>query len=493
MKYLPPRRCLALITALLLAPLAALHAADTPKQKPNIVFLFADDMGWGDLRCYGHPYAQTPNLDKLAADGTRFLQCYATGVTCCPSRTGFMTSQFPARFAKYPADAGFGDRVTITDLLKKQGYVTGHFGKWHIGPNPSAGTYGIDAIGTDGESPGGGRKASVNERGRDAHIYDETVRFIEKHRDEPFYVNVWDHIPHAPVNPSQTLLDAFGPLQVDESKFPPQMREKFARCKSAGGDASEHMRAYLAEIRSMDAAIGHLLQRLDELGLRERTIVVFSSDQGPADIRTPGTGPGEKAMARKEQKRKDQGKPPLTPVDESNPATNIRLNAMGSSGPFRGGKHYDLEGGIRIPLIVRWPGHVPAGRVDEKSVLSGVDWLPTLCTLTGTEINVADFDGEDTSAAWLGNGEHTRTKPLFWKLPGPGDPGTIRDGSWKFSLARKSRGEPELYDITADPGEAHNVAKEHPDIVKRLSFKLEAWKATLPKSYDKSDASDSDN
>jgi N-acetylgalactosamine-6-sulfatase len=110
------------LLACLCASLAC--AADT---KPNIVFLFADDLGWGDLGCYGHPYAQTPNLDKLASEGTRFLQCYATGVTCCPSRTGFMTSQWPASFAKYPASGGFSGRVTITELLKRHGYATGHF------------------------------------------------------------------------------------------------------------------------------------------------------------------------------------------------------------------------------------------------------------------------------------------------------------------------------------------------------------------------------
>ncbi|RFC41536.1 MAG: N-acetylgalactosamine-6-sulfatase [Verrucomicrobia bacterium] len=358
MKHLPPRRGLSLLTTLILTPLVASAAAEPPPPKPNIVFLFADDLGWGDLRFYGHPYAQTPHLDKLAAEGTRFTQCYATGVTCCPSRTGFMTSQFPARFAKYPADADFGDRVTITALLKQQGYATGHFGKWHIGPDPSAGTYGIDAIGADPEEPGGGRKASATERGRDAHLYDETVRFIESHKDQPFFVNVWNHIPHAPVNPSQTLLDAFGPLQVDESKFPPQMRETFARCKSAGGDVSEHLRAYLAEIRSIDAEIGRLLQRLDELGLREKTIVVFSSDQGPADILTPGTGPSEKAVAKKQQKRKNQGKPPLIATDESNPATNIRLNAMGHSGPFRGGKHPDLVKRLSVRLEA-WKATLP--------------------------------------------------------------------------------------------------------------------------------------
>jgi N-acetylgalactosamine-6-sulfatase len=461
-------------------------AADT-SSKPNIVFLFADDMGWGDLHCYGHPYAKTPNLDKLAADGTRFLQFYATGVTCCPSRTGFMTSKFPATFAKYPANGGFGDRVTITELLKKQGYATGHFGKWHIGPDDKPGAYGIDVVGHDTDRQEKRRQEVV--RGRDAHVYDDAICFIEQHKDGPFYVNVWGHIPHHPLNPSPALVAGFGELKVDESLFPAPMREKFAACKKRGGDVSEHMRKYLAEIKSLDEDAGRLLKRLDELGLREKTLVVFSSDQGPAPLREADADePKAKVAARKERKR---GKKPEAAV-APDPADNTRLNAMGSPGPFRGGKHAQYEGGIRIPFIVRWPSHVPAGRVDERSVISGADWLPTLCALTGTTINAADFDGEDVSAAWLGKGEHVRTKPLLWKTSTPQSAGAIREGQWKLHHPNSKRDELELFDVVADPGEQHNLVKDHPDIVKRLSAKLEAWQATLPKTYDKGAAKDDD-
>jgi len=169
---------------------------------------------------------------------------------------------------------------------------------------------------------------------------------------------------------------------------------------------------------------------------------------------------------------------------------NVRLNAMGFAGPFRGGKHAQYEGGIRIPFIIRWPGHVPAGRVDERSVISGADWLPTLCALTGTEINAADFDGEDASAAWQGKGEHVRTKPLLWKTSAPQSAGTIREGQWKLHHPNSKRGELELFDVVADPGEQRNLVKEHPDIVKRLSAKMQAWQATLPKVYDKREDND---
>ena len=157
---------------------------------------------------------------------------------------------------------------------------------------------------------------------------------------------------------------------------------------------------------------------------------------------------------------------------------------MGYNGPQRGGKHTNWQGGLDVPWIVRWPGHVPAGRVDQQSVISGADWLPTLCAITGIKINPADFDGEDASAAWLGHGPHIRTKLLFWKTSSTGSESFVREGQWKLRHpTRKNDGELELYDLIADPAESKNVAKQHPDIVKKLSSEVEDWVATLPKKY----------
>lgn len=449
------------------ASLAA-TALGAETRPPNVVFLFADDFGWGDLGCYGHPYAKTPHLDRLASEGTRFLQCYATGVTCCPSRTGFMTSKFPATFAKYPAGAGFGDRVTITDLLKKRGYAIGHFGKWHIGAETKDGTYGIDEVGTDEKLSRPRRNAAPSDRGRDAYIFDAAIQFIEKHKDQPFYVNVWGHISHHPINPSPAVREAFGALKVDESKFPPEMQEKFTTCKKLGGDVSEHMRAFLADVKSMDDDVGRLLQRLDELGLRENTIVVFSSDQGPAPLRETIGEP---------KRKKNKQKTANADVAE------LRLNAMGFAGPFRGGKHTQYEGGVRIPFIVRWPSRVLANHVDEKSVISGADWLPTLCSIAEVKIETGDFDGEDASASWFGQAPHVRTKPLIWKTSSLGSDPAMREGQWKFHGTHRRSGEVALYDLAADPAERNNIAAQHPEVVKKLSAKLEAWVATLPKEY----------
>lgn len=441
------------ITCLLLVVRST--CAEPAAQPPNIVFLLADDLGGSDLHCYGNPYSRTPNIDSLARDGTRFLRYYATGATCCPTRTGLMTSQYPATFRVYPANGGFADRITVTELLKKRGYATGHFGKWHIGPETKNGTYGIDLIGT-GPEEGAGKKIRADERGRDAHIYDDAIKFIENHKQGPFFVNVWGHIPHNPVNPVDSLVQRWRDLNVKDSDFPEQMTAKFNEVRKAGGDVDDGMRRYLADIESLDDSVGRILKRIDELGLRENTIVIFNTDQG-ADMTKAGNG-------------------------------GLRFNQMGFNGAVRGGKHTHWEGGVRVPWIVRWPGRVPAGNTDEQSVLSGTDFLPTLCAIAGVDTKGTEFAGEDTSSAWFGKGPHVRTKPLLWKTSAPGSETFIREGQWKLRYpTRKKDGELELYDINADPAESKNLAAKYPEIVKTLSTKVESWIATLPKQYEKPD------
>lgn len=423
-------------------------AAAADDRPPNIVFLFADDLGYGDLGCYEHPYARTPAIDQLAKDGTQFTQFYVTGVTCNPSRTGLMTGRFPARFPKYAADFGFGDCITITELLKKRGYSTGHFGKWHIGPADSDGTYGIDTVKTIGKSRN--RLA-----GRDDDLYAAAIDFIKENKDLPFYVNVWGHATHFPVNTPTELADQFKDVVVDRNAFSPTMQHKFDECLKIGGDLDESMRQYLGDVYQIDLNVGRILNVIDELGLRNNTIVVFSSDHGPAPVILGKKG-----------------------------AREFSNNMLGYAGQFRGGKHDQYEGGTRVPFIVRWPEKVKAGRVDSTNVCSFIDWLPTLCSVAGIEERPKALDGEDISDIWLG-ADRERTKPLFWKPSSTGSTPAMRDGKWKLHLPRKQRGIPELYDLSVDPSESTNVADLHPQVLARLTKQLRSWVAELPTQYEK--------
>ena len=328
---------IALATMLTIANGLCVSADDLP----NIVFMFADDLGYADLGCYGHPYAKTPAIDQLASEGTRFTQFYVTGVTCNPSRTGLMTGIFPARFPRYAADFGFGERTAVTQLLKSKGYVTGHFGKWHIGPDDADGTYGSDTVQTIG-------KSRDHSAGRDTDLYAAAIDFIRENKDRPFYVNVWGHATHFPVNTPESLVSHFDSVSVDRDDFSPTMQRKFDECLKIGGDLDTSMRQYLGAVYQIDLNVDRILKTLDDLNLSENTIVVFSSDHGPAPVVLNNKG-----------------------------ARKYSNNMLGYAGPHQGGKHTQYEGGTRVPFIVRWPGHVKAGRVDSINVNTNAFLLRT--------------------------------------------------------------------------------------------------------------------
>ena len=418
------------------------------KQPPNIVFLFADDLGYADLGCYGHPYAKTPAIDSLAEQGTIFTQFYVTGVTCSPSRTGAMTGIFPARFPKYPADFGFGDQVTVTELLQQRGYKTGHFGKWHMGPKDKDGTYGIDKIETIGKS----NDAML---GRDDDLYTAAIQFINENKDGPFYVNVWGHATHFPVNTPPNLVNPFQSMKLNRNDFSPTMQKKFNQSFGIDENLDESMRQYLGDVYQIDLNVGRLLKELDDLEIANNTIVVFSSDHGPAPVKLPSKGIREYSK-----------------------------NMLGYAGPFRGGKHTQLEGGVRVPFIIRWPGHVTAGRVDTQSVGSFIDWLPTVCSIAGVKQLPTELDGEDISNAWLGK-THQRQKALYWKTSATSSSPSMRVGNWKLHMPRNNRDNIQLYNLVNDPGERQNVANQHPEVISHLRKQLRQWVGELPTEYKK--------
>ncbi len=426
-------------------------AAAAPR--PNIVFVFADDLGWGDLGCYGNTRIRTPNLDRLAREGTLFTQFYVNSGVCSPSRAAVMTGQYPARhrihghFATHENNRrrGMPDWLdpavpTVTRLLKAAGYATAHFGKWHLGHGegaPDPGAYGIDdhrtynSVGPsweDADDPYFRARSS-------ALIVDEAIRFIREHRDGPFYVNVWTLVPHATLNPTKEQMEPylrFGPRRVPHVGTAP---------------------IYYGSVSDLDQQVGRLVAAIDELGLKERTLILFSSDNGPEDIHI----------------------------------RNANHSGIGSVGPLRGRKRSLYEGGVRVPFIVRWPGHVPAGQVDDESVVTGIDLLPTFCALAGAEIPPDHkLDGEDRSGVLLGR-PSPRTKPIFWEwrfrifghVSNMSPMLAVRDGKWKL-LMNPDRSRVELYDIPADPRESDNVAGEHPDVVERLAKLVLEWQKTLP-------------
>ncbi len=454
-KALSRREFLAAVGAAAMAlPSQSLAAgAAARKGPPNFVFIFADDLGWGDLGCYGNRQIKTPNLDELAGKGTLFTQFYVNGSVCSPSRTSIMTSHFPARhnvhghFATAQQNQARGmpnwldPKVpTVTRLLQGAGYVTGHFGKWHLGSGeaaPSPTDYGIDehrTVNSSGPQLEGQDEPYFRAKST-AQIVDKTIQFIERNRDRPFYVNVWTLLPHATLHPT------------DEQMKP------YERYAPRGVPYKGAKQIYYASVSDLDRQIGRLIRRIDELGLAENTVIAFSSDNGPEDF--------------------DIG--------------NAVHSGIGSTGPFRGRKRSIYEGGVRLPFIVRWTGHTPAGRVDDTSVVAGVDWLPTVCSLAGVKVpNDLKPDGQDMSQAILGRVVERR-KPLLWEwrfrifgdMAHKSPMLAIRDGTWKL-LMNPDRSRIELYDIPKDPTELDNVAAQNADVVARLSQKLLQWQGTLP-------------
>lgn len=422
-------------------------------QKPNIIFILADDLGWGDLGAYGHPHIKTPKLDQLAAQGTLFTQFYVNAPVCSPSRSAFMTGQYPARnrihgaFSTRDRNQSRGmpnwldpQVPTITRLLKNAGYSTAHFGKWHLGrgaDSPSPSEYGIDRHRTiRANGPNFDNRDTPYFRARSTGLMvDEAIHFIEEQRDRPFYINLWTLVPHAQLHPTDAQMEPyrrFGPTRVPYR----------------GAN-----QIYYATVTAMDADLGRLFSKLDELGLTDNTIVLFASDNGPEDIHL----------------------------------RNASHSAAGTPGPFRGRKRSLYEGGIRQPFIARWPGHIPAARVDSGAILTAVDLLPTLLKLAGVALPEDDaLDGEDVSDILLGQ-TRPRHRPIFWewRFGISGHPIhhspmlAVRDGDWKL-LMNPDHGRTELYDIAADPMELDNRAAQHTDIVDQLAQELLDWQHTLP-------------
>ena len=428
--------------------------ADRP---PNILFVFIDDLGYGDLSCFGNDEVLTETMDRLAAEGVRFTQFYVNSPICSPSRVAVTTGQYPARWNVYGHFAarqenrkrGMPDwldpnAVTLPRLLHEAGYATGHFGKWHMGggrdvgdaPLPQA--YGFDEslvsfeglgdriLENDGLSDasaklGRGHIERVEKYEKTRIYVDHALDFIHRHRDEPFYVNLWPNDVHDGHNPA------------------PGEAEKFQDVAD-----NEFEARFFAVLTELDRQLGRLFDGLDAMGLAENTMIVLTGDNGPtAWPRYYRDGAGDDA-------------------------------APGSTGGLRGRKWSLYEGGLRQPLIVRWPGRARAGVVNETTVVAAIDLLPSLCDIAGVALPEGyKSDGVDQSRELLGEVNTVRARPIFWEynsLGGNLRPGlekdqsptlALRDGDWKL-LVNPDGSDLQLYDLADDRAEANDLHERFP-------------------------------
>lgn len=423
------------------------QAANHVNKKPNFLIVFTDDQGYGDLGCYGSTTIRTPRLDHLAAEGTRFTNFYAQPV-CGPSRSALLTGRYPVRSGGWSMPES---EVTIAECLKTAGYTTGCIGKWDVSnradikgriPNDQGFDYYWGAL----EANDNAKLTLYNNRDhvssdRDTHMdtiteryTDKAIGFLKANKDKPFLLYLAHSMPHSVIDAS----------------------EKFKGKSKAG--------LYGDVIEEIDYNTGRLLDAIDELGLRDNTIVIFTTDNGPW------------CNFQENLRKRHNG-----------------AIAWGSAEPLRDGKGSTWEGGLRVPCIVRWPGNTPAGQ-DSSAIFATIDFLPTFAHLAGCEIpQDRIIDGVDQTKLLQGKSKQGARDDYYYFCRN--ELQAVRKGQWKLILPDRKKhygyvkdlgtNEIELYDLASDIGETKNLADQHPDIVADLmqlakSFK---WPETLPPTY----------
>lgn len=423
-----------LLCAALLAALGAPSA-----EKPNVVYILADDLGWGELGCYGQTKIRTPHLDALAARGARYTRFYAGNAVCAPSRCGLMTGKHPGHATirtnqelKPEGQVPIRDEdVTIAELLKAKGYATAAIGKWGLGGPGSEGDpnrQGFDLFyGYNCQRHAhsyyptylwkNDKKVELDGKTYTHDLLEaEALEFVRANKDKPFFLYLPFTIPHVAMQVPDEALDEY-------KDWPETPYE-------GGKGYTPHPRpraAHAAMISRMDRSVGNLMKLLDDLKLAENTIVMFTSDNGSIDA-----------------------------------VGGHDLKFFDGNGPLRGQKGQLYEGGIRVPFIVRWPGRVAPGTVND---VPSANWdiLPTLCAAAGVEAP-KDVDGLDL----FGGKKHEH---LYWEFPGYGGQQALRWGDWKgirTDLAKGKITPLRLYDLAKDEGETKDVAAEHPDVVAKI-------------------------
>lgn len=441
----------AALTALLLAPPTDAEGQD--QAPPNIVVFLADDLGWGDLACYGNPVMKTPNLDRFAAQGVRFTQCYAACGVCSPSRSAILTGRTPYRngvFRWIPEGHEVHLRtseVTSAELLKGRGYQTCHVGKWHLNgmfnspeqPQPDA--HGFDHWLATQNNADPSHKDPTNfvrngepvgpMEGYSAPlVVDEAIGWLRdsRDRDAPFYLQVWTHEPHLPIESD------------------PRFMALYEGHTDQPGVLQHH-----GNVSQLDHAFGMLMEELDRQGLADSTLVLFTSDNGPE-----GSGEG----------------------DPDDPGSQ-RDRTRGSTGGLRGRKRDDFEGGIRVPGIARWPGRIEPGTVSDVPVI-GSDIFTTVCEAADVPLpGDRTIDGASMVPAFSGE-PIERSVPMYWRthISSPDSRVAMREGDWKV-VGNVDLTEFLLFNLADDPEETTDLSDRHPDRFRAMTERLVRLNASV--------------
>lgn len=484
--------------------------------KPNIVFFLVDDLGWSDVGCYGSSFYDTPNIDALAGEGVRFTDAYATCHVCSPSRASIMTGQYPARLKLTDWLGGREDHpfqrlknafihqalpldeLTLAEVLKRHGYRTGHFGKWHLGEKPAGPLHqGFDIQVPRNWYKGWPRAGyhapfkldGLASREGDYltdRLTDEALKFIDKHSRQPFFLYLSHFAVHDPIQGRADLVEKY---EKKRSQLPPADRPYIlegnpdAKTAYTRGQLDQMIQEdayapyrvlpnqmvkikqrqdnpqFAAMVESVDESLGRILAKLKALGLVEDTIIIFTSDNG--GMSAANFGNPDHVI-------------PSADLDEYYSTSNL---------PLRGAKGWLYEGGIRVPLIIKWPGKGKVGSICRESV-TGVDYYPTILDMVGIPtLPQQRIDGESLVPLFQGQSTLDRDA-LYWHFPhysnhgmqSPG--GAIRCGKYKL-LEYFENGSIQLFDLEADLEEQYDLSQRHPEIAGQLLKKLHQWQKAL--------------
>ena len=422
------------VGAVSLAGARVLAGRSNVVRRPNVLFILVDDMGWPDVACYGNKFHDTPHIDKLAGEGMRFTDAYAACPVCSPTRASIMAGQYPARVGITDFIPGHWrpwerqvvpenrlalplETVTVGEAMKGAGYKAGYIGKWHLGNGRefAPDKQGFEVL-ANGQNVADKWVTSFTEK---------TLGFLEANKDGPFFMFLSHHTVHIKLEAPKELVEKY------ENKAKPA--------------TGVNHPVYAAMVEHLDNSVGRLMAKLDELGLRENTVVIFFSDNGGLRQRYDGAG-----------------------------------DVVSSNAPLRDEKGTLYEGGVRVPLIVRWPGKVEAASVCDAAVTS-VDFYPTLVEIGGGKAPVGQvLDGESIVGLLTGSGSLKRDS-IYWHYPHyhhSRPAGSIRRGPWKL-VEFFEDGRCELYNLKDDIGEKRDLASEMPDRTRRLQKKLAAWRESV--------------